>query len=398
MTQDKKVIAVIFGSVSVEHDVSILTGLQIFEAIDSTQYTPIPIYIDQNGQWYIVDELLNRKNYHFSQNIKDRLHKISLKICSNHNLRPFFEIENNSFFKKKNKIFFDVAFLALHGGAGENGQIQGLLSMLNIPFTGTDHFTSSIFMNKSLTKKILKDHNISVLNDQIIKKPKSLSKKNILSEINLKFPLCVKPCNLGSSVAVSKVTNEDDLFEALLTIFQIDDMALIEPFVENLVEYNISITKCLSDKIELSAIEKPIKNDNLLCFKDKYLNDGNDFDNKLQSPFSQGMASSSREINPKLSKKNEKFIKDSAIKLMEIFNFNGAPRIDFLSDEKSDEIWFNEVNPLPGSLGYYLWENADNPTSFTRLLSALIEQANNLSKKNNIHNLKSLKANIFPQN
>ena len=105
----------------------------------------------------------------------------------------------------------------------------------------------------------------------------------------------LKPCNSGSSVAVSKVTNEEKLFEALLAIFKIDNMALKKPFIENLAEYNISITKCLSDKIELSAIEKPIKNDNFLSFKDKYLNDTNDFDNKLQSPLSQGKTKNQRD-------------------------------------------------------------------------------------------------------
>ena len=394
--KEKKIIAVIFGGVSVEHDVSILTGLQIIEAIDSTKYKAIAIYIDQNGQWYHGKELLQRKNYHFSQKIKDNLNKISLKTSIDHKQRPFFEIENNSIFNKKNRIPFDIAFIALHGGAGENGQIQGLLSMLNIPYTGADYFTSAIFMNKSMTKKILKSHDINVLPDQIISKPESLNKSQILNEINLEFPLCIKPCNLGSSVGVSKAKDPDELYESLLEIFKIDNAAIIEPFVENLVEYNISATNCLSGKLELSAIEKPLKNSNFLTFKDKYLNDENDFDNKLQFPSSQGMASSSREINPKLTKKHQEFIENTAIKLFEIFNFNGAPRIDFLCNEKTKEIWFNEINPLPGSLGYYLWQNNKNNINFTQLLSALIDQAVKSSNKVSNHNLKALRANIFP--
>lgn len=400
--ENKKTVAVIFGGVSPEHDVSILSGLQIIEAMDSSLYDPLPIYIDQSGQWFTGNELLNRKNYHFSNKIKDKLERISFKIGNKFDRRPFFNIANKSFFAKDKKLYFDVAFFALHGGAGENGQIQGAFAMSNIPYTGTNHASSAIFMNKALTKNILKSYNIEVLEHQTIQKPSDsglLDKKTLLKDIKVKFPSFIKPCNLGSSIAVEKIENNDELYDALLKIFRLDNTAIIEPFVKNLVEYNISVTRSISDDIEISAIEQPINKDNFLSFKDKYLSSENNLDNKLSVPFSEGMASASREINPKISRKIRNIIEEAAIKTYEIFDCGGAPRIDFLCNKKTGEVWLNEINPLPGSLGYYLWEGRAEKVSFTKLLSCLIDEALKRPKDNIFsgQDLRSYNASIFPQ-
>jgi D-alanine-D-alanine ligase len=396
---NKKTVAVLFGGISVEHDVSILTGLQIIDAIDSTIYDIIPVYIDQNGDWFCGDQLLNRKNYHFSPDKKKELNKISLDLGTNFNDKPYFTQKKRCFFAKDKKLYFDIAFLALHGGAGENGQIQGAFAMANIPFTGCDHFSSSIAMNKAFTKNILRNAKINVLPDILIHKPKSqniISKKDLLKDIKINFPVCVKPCNLGSSVGVYKANNEGDLYSAVLQIFKIDDIAIIEPFVENLVEYNISVCKAIDEDIKVSAIEQPNSENELLNFKDKYLNDGDNLDNKLSTPTSQGMASSSRTINPSLTKKQNDFIIDSAKKAFSLIGANGAPRIDFLCNKKTKEIWLNEINTLPGSLGYYLWQASSDKINFTKLLTNLINEGFNRLRDNFKQiDLKSCQAAIF---
>ncbi len=395
----KKTIAVFFGGVSPEHDVSILTGLQIIEAIDSSLYNAIPVYLDQDGQWFSGQDLLNRKNYHFSKEDKDRLTKITLDLGQDFKDKPYFTIQKNCIFGKNKKLFFDIALLALHGGAGENGQIQGALASAKIPFTGPDHFSCAIFMNKITTKNILRHNKINVLEDVIIEKPtisESISQKDLLKNIKVKFPAIVKPCNLGSSIGVEKVDNKEELYAALLQIFKLDNTAIIEPFVENLVEYNIAVTKALSNEIQVSAIEEP-KNDNqFLSFKDKYLSSGDNFDNKLSVPNSEGMASASRTLNPKLTKDQSSFIEESAKKAFAILKGNGAPRIDFLCNKKTGEIWFNEINPLPGSLGYYLWQAKKDKVNFTQLLTALINEGFNRAQNTiNNNDLKSFNASIF---
>ncbi len=398
----KKTIAIFFGGTSPEHDVSILTGLQIIEAMDSSLYDALPVYIDQNGQWFSGEALLDRKNYHFSSQQKDKLTKITLDLGDDFSDGAFFTVKSQSFFSKNKKIYFDIAFLALHGGAGENGQLQGALSAANVSFTGCDHFASAIFMNKSIAKNILKNSGINVLPDILIKKPKNIAlikKKDLLKDLKIDFPACVKPCNLGSSIGVSKVDNQEELYDALLQIFKMDNVAMIEPFVENLVEYNISVTNALSDDIMLSAIEEPKNTEqSFLSFKDKYLANGT-LDNKLSVPISEGMASASRILNPKLTKKQKDFIFDAAKKAFSIIKAHGAPRIDFLCNKKTGEIWLNEINPLPGSLGYYLWQaKEEGGINFTNLLTALINEGFNRSQENSRNiDLISSSSNIFKQ-
>lgn len=397
----KKVVAVIFGGVSPEHDVSILTGLQVIEAIDASLFEVIPVYIDQNGEWWNGRELLDRKNYHFSEETKKKLNKIQLDIGRPFKDRPFFSVEKKTVFSRNKIIFFDVAFLALHGAGGESGQIQGIFEIAGTPYTGPRSSTASIWMNKSLSKKLSKESKIKVLPEIILKKTmrnSCLKSGEILKNSKLSFPVCVKPCNLGSSICVFKAKNETELCSAVLEIFKIDVEVLIEPFVENLIEYNVSITKSLSGEVELSAIESPEKNDDLLSFEDKYLfKEG--AESKLSIPLYEGIVLASRDLNPQLTGDQRKFIEESAQKFFHLTAGTGAPRIDFLSNRRSKEIWFNEINPIPGSIGYYLWEARNKRIGFTQLTTSLINEA--FSEKEKIFesntDLSSFNASIFPK-
>ena len=398
---DKKIVAVLFGGQAVEHDISILTGLQIIEAIDTTKYTPMPIYVDQQGLWWHGKELLERKNYHFSAKTKSKLQELELPIGHIFNERPFFNIKNKTVFSKMKRVYFDIAFIAFHGEVGEDGLIQGVFEVAKIPYTGTRVLASAIFMNKVIAKNLFRNANISVLPEIIVKKPFTdgvMDVTKITENIKVSFPACVKPCNLGSSIGVYKVENKAELNAAILGIFKIDKEAVIEPFVENLVEYNVSVTKAFAEKTILSAIERPIKDGLFLSFKDKYLSQGG-IDNKLSGPISEGMVSATRELNPEgLTAAQKQIISTSAEKAFELVAGCGAPRIDFLCNGKTGEIWLNEVNPLPGSLGYFLWEARTPKINFTMLLDALIEEGFFEHKKSyKTFNLKDIQGSIFPQ-
>ena len=163
---------------------------------------------------------------------------------------------------------------------------------------------------------------------------------------------------------------------------QLDNQILIEPFVENLVEYNIAITSAFGE-VRLPAIEKPLKQGDLLDFKTKYLN-GKNRASKLAGPSSEGMASLQREINPKeLTAKQRQIIEKFALNSFKLIGQSGAPRIDFLTNSKTKEIWLNEINPFPGSLGYYLWEKSEPKVNFTKLLDNLIQEGFKLNKYHN---------------
>ena len=187
--------------------------------------------------------------------------------------------------------------------------------------------------------------------------------------------------HLGSSIGVAKVDSPDDVKATLPTIFEFDDAAILEPFVENLVEYNVAISKAFGD-IKFSAIERPKATDELLDFKQKYLS-GKDSKTgeklgggtKQVGAISEGMLSLTRELNPKLAKKQTADIQKYASAMFEAINGTGAPRIDFIGNSKTGEIWLNEVNPIPGSFGYFLWEAAEDSKLFTEFLTALLEEA-----------------------
>ncbi len=396
--KDKKTVAVLFGGKSPEHDVSILTGLQVIESIDSTAFDIIPVYIDQKGKWWTGKDLLDRKNYHFSDNTKKQLQQIQLNLGEDFTSQPFFSSVKKSMLSKTKKFAFDIAFFAFHGSAGESGQLQGVFETVGIPYTGPRVSSASIWMDKSISKRLFKEAGIKVLPELILKKEEKNNLetiKKLFKKEKLSFPVCAKPCNLGSSICVFKATDMTELYSAILEILKVDTEVMIEPFVKNLIEYNVAVTKSLTGKIEVSAIESPIKNDDCLSFKDKYLSEGG-IDNKLSVSLSEGMASASRDLNPKLTKEQKTFIVESAEKAFVATRGTGAPRIDFLCNNKSKEVWLNEINPIPGSLGYYLWEA--KKVGFTNLLTALIYEALSEKKKldENTLDLKSFNASIFP--
>lgn len=374
----RKRVAVLFGGRSPEHDVSIVTGLQALHAIDTSRYDPFPVYVDLSGQWWIGDALRQKSTHLPLVEHKDALESVLLDLKPGKGgvLHPL----KKSLFKKSVPIPFDIALLAFHGLSGENGDIQGALELAGVPYTGTRVTASSIFMDKVLTKEMLMSKEIPLLSHVVIKKPEEglLLSPEALKKVckDLTFPCCVKPRYLGSSIGVARVETSEELNAVLPGIFQYDTHAMVEPFVENLVEYNVAVRRDSKGEIVLSAIERPKCSEELLDFKQKYCS-SRDSKTGVKNPSanSEGMLSLTRDIAPKLDPKITEVITRSAKAAFSLMEGTGAPRIDFLSNEKTEEVWFNEVNPCPGSFGYYLWEAAEDPLLFTELLTYLLEEA-----------------------
>jgi D-alanine-D-alanine ligase len=193
---------------------------------------------------------------------------------------------------------------------------------------------------------------------------------------NATFPACVKPCHLGSSIGVAKVNDMAELRAVLPSIFRLDPVAIVEPFVPNLVEYNVAVS-AFGGEVRTSAIERPKRSAELLDFKEKYMSGGGGKKGGSKAPgtASEGMLSLTRDINPNIPAALETNIRDWAAAAFAAVSGTGAPRIDFLNDSETGELWLNEVNPCPGSFGYFLWEAATPSMLFTELLSHLIEEA-----------------------
>lgn len=371
-------IAVFLGGRSPEHDVSVVTGLQARAALDQSRFDAFVVYVTPQGDWLVGPGLDERRNYLPDAQLRAKLHEMTLDIASGSGgrLAP----RKSGLFSRQPPVEFDVALLAFHGSGGEDGQMQGLFEAANIPYTGMRTLASAVLMDKAVTKRALEGSGIPLLRQAVIDRPATglppaAALDEAMKEANIGFPCIVKPVHLGSSIGVGKADDVEEARALLAAIFRLDTQALIEPFVPNLVEYNVSAAR-FGGAPRCSAIERPKRAEDLLDFRQKYLSGGDSkTGGKILGQSSQGMLSLTREINPDLPPAFADNLRRWAIAAFEAVGGTGAPRIDFLSNEATGEVWLNEVNPCPGSFGFYLWEAAPEPLGFTALLSLLIDEA-----------------------
>ena len=369
-------VAVLLGGRSPEHDVSVITGLQALKAIDQDRFVAFPVYVTPRGEWLVGESLSERRNYLPDARTRGELTEVTLSLGEPG--RGVLVPRRSGLFGRRAAPEFDVAMLAFHGLGGEDGQMQGLFETANLPYTGMRTLASSVFMDKAATKRLLRGLDIPMLPYAVVSRtagglPSEHALKRLLDGIGL--PCIVKPVHLGSSIGVSKADTVEEVRALLPTIFRLDNQALLEPFVPNLIEYNLAVTR-VGGAVRTSAIECPKRAEELLDFRQKYLSGGSDKGGvKGETGDSQGMLSLTREINPALPAGMEANLRRWAAAAFEAIDGTGAPRIDFYCNQATGEVWLNEVNPCPGSFGYFLWEAANPPIRFTALLSLLIDEA-----------------------
>lgn len=393
----KKRLAVFFGGRSPEHDVSVVTGLQALHAVDPHRFEAFPVYIGLDGRWWVGDELRSRSHYLPSPTLQKKLTCVSLQIPPSGKASPSLIAESGGFFGRRASFPFDVALLACHGLAGEDGRLQSLFELANVPYTGMRVLASSVFMDKMATKRILASSGIPLLPFACLERPQIglLPSRATLEKAleGFSFPLIVKPAHLGSSIGLARVADLETLHATLPMIFRLDSHALVEPVVEDLVEYNLSVRREKGEGLCFSAIEMPKAPEALLDFRSKYLSQGkNQGKNGTQNESvaggevggfkqpgsgteSEGMLSLTRKLNPPLSAEESERLKKWAGLCFTCVQGTGAPRIDFLCNHTTGEMWLNEVNPCPGSFGFFLWEAASQPLFFSDLLTELVEEA-----------------------
>lgn len=385
MPNGKIRVAVFFGGRSPEHDVSIVTGLQVIQALDASHYEPVPVYVDRCGVWRTGEGLLHRATY-IPPRHGGGLPAVSLEIVPG---KGGVLVEQTAkLFGKPGRIPFDVAIPAFHGPYGEDGGMQGLFEAAGIPYTGMRVLASAIFMDKAATKRALSGAGIPMLPCAVLRKPMGgllpprAEIEAALADFTL--PGCLKPAHLGSSIGVAKVDSIEDIEAVLPALFASDSTAIVEPYLDGCVEYNISVRRHGGSHLT-SAIERPECDSELLDFRQKYLSAGGKGGPKggaksAGDSGSAGMLSLTREINPHLPPDLEGRIRDIAVRAYAAFDGAGAPRMDFMYDAARDALWLNEVNPIPGSFAFFLWEAAETPVRFTRLLSLLIDEARILAR------------------
>lgn len=359
-------LAIIFGGRSVEHEISVLSAQQCIAAIDKDKYTIIPIYISKQGQWYTGDKLLDLKQYCDI----DQLLAQSVQIVVNQNAGAYHICkEVAGLFGRKHIATIDIAIPVTHGTYGEDGCLQGLLETMNIPYVGCNVLSSAITMDKIATKMLLRSANVQVLDDMWFYAHEWIKNKDeVVARIKQKFnyPIIVKPSNAGSSVGVSSVDSDDQIEDAIDLAVSMSQRILVEPKVVNLKEVNCSLLGD-AEEVEVSVCEEPIRGDAILSYQDKYISGAK---SKFGGVKSGGMSSAKRKIPADISDALSQQIKVMAKQAFVALNCSGVVRIDFLIDQNTQQVYLCEVNTIPGSLSFYLWQPMG--LDFTALVEKLI--------------------------
>ena len=377
-------VGVLFGGKTVEHEISVISAIQAMGYLDRSKYDVIPIYITKDNEFYVGENIGKIESYtDLPSLIKSSQRVIMVRDENKVKLIKY----PQKMLSKGYVDYIDIAFPVVHGTNVEDGTLQGYLKMFNIPYVGCDVLSSAVGMDKYVMKTVLKDNGIPVLDCKCYTaKQYDENEDAIVDEIEkaVGYPLIVKPVNLGSSIGISKAENRTELYDSLDTAFSYATKVLVETAVQNLKEINCSVLGDYEDA-EASECEEPVSSDKILTFQEKYIGDGSAKGAKgakggVKSSGSKGMATLKRKIPADITPEQRDTIRELAVKAFKCLGCGGVSRIDFMMDTKTGNIWLNEINTIPGSLSFYLWEPIG--VKYTELLDRMISLALKREREN----------------
>ena len=361
-------VGVIFGGETVEHEVSIITAIQAMNKMDQDKYEIIPIYITKNREWYTGDMLKDIDVYQDLSLIKKYAKNVVLYY------------KNGSYVLQKKKFpktvvkEIDIAFPIVHGTNVEDGVLQGYLQTVGVPYVGPNVYAGVVGQDKAFMKDVWASADLPMTKytwfyDIDYKRDRDAVIKKIEK---LKYPVIVKPATTGSSVGISVCENQEKLIDGIDEAIQYDSKIVVEEVVQHLKEVNIAVMGNYEHQ-KVSEIEEVLSGNKFLTYADKYIGGGKNGKlkggkNSVKS--SKGMASTNRKLPADLTDKMRKEIGKVAVQAFKALGSSGNSRIDFLIDEKANKVYINEINSIPGSLAFYLWDAKG--INFTDLLDEMI--------------------------
>lgn len=360
----KTKIAVLFGGKSVEHEVSVISGIQAIMNLDTDKYEVIPVYLTKSNEMYVGSGVGKIESY---KDVDALLSKSMRVIMVNDGgsvqlvQYPMKKIGKNM------ALDVDLAFPIVHGTNLEDGALQGFLKVMGVPIVGCDVTASAIGMDKYVMKQVLKEAGVPVLDASVFTLGDYEDVDALADSVEQQFgyPVIIKPVNLGSSVGINVAKTRIELVNAIDDAFKYATKVLVEKAISDLKEINCSV---LGNEIEATAseCEEPFHTDDILSYEDKYVGGAKGGNTK-------GMASLSRKIPAELSLEQREEIRELAVKAFKALGCNGVARIDFMIDRSDGKLYFNEINTIPGSLAFYLWEPLG--VSYKELLDRVIQLA-----------------------
>ena len=356
-------LGVLFGGNSTEHEISIISAVQAMLSLDREKYDIVPLYITKDSRFYTGDALFAIENY---KNIPALLKKCTeVILVKEGDLAGIYRFPFKAI--GKNRLgHIAIAFPIVHGTNTEDGVLAGFIEMLGLPYVGCDVASSALGMDKFAMKAIFREYGIPVLESKLYTTADYAELESLLDRIEgaFSYPVIAKPVNLGSSIGITVAADRDALRRALDTAFSFAEVVLIERAITNLREINCAV---LGDRFgaEASECEEPVRGDDILSFEEKYMSG--------KKGGAKGMASVSRKIPAPISDEMRTEIREMAVKAFRALGCSGVSRIDFMIDGDENKVYLNEINTIPGSLSFYLWEPLG--VKYTELLDRMIDLA-----------------------
>ena len=346
----KKQIGVIFGSRSCEREVAIISAIQLMRYADTEQYDIIPVYIDEHGNWYTGEKLKEISTFQPFRGEAAGVVRVYPDLTAGSGALLRLAQGNGLFAREKLEIVarIDVYIVVMHGLNGEDGTLQGLLELANVPYTSTGVPGSAIGMDKIMMKQFFRGAGLPVLPGVAVTRREYESHADdVIAKVSseLEYPVFVKPANLGSSIGVSRADDEAGLRDSLSLAFEYDRRVLVEKGLNQPIELNCSVLG-YDDEVMASSIEMPLNSTEFLTFGEKYLASGG----------SKGMASLHRVLPAPIEEDLKAEIQDMSMNIFRMMDGKGVVRIDYMFDRDSGKLYITEINTIPGSLAFYLWE------------------------------------------
>ena len=381
----KTKVGVFFGGRSTEHEISVISANQAMAAMSREKYDIIPVYITKEGKWYTGEALTDVANYRDTDALLQKCEQVYMRpIYGDYNL---YSMKTAGVFRHDHKVIaaLDVVLPVLHGSNGEDGTFQGVIETIGIPFAGCDVLASANGMDKITMKMILASEDVPVVDYVWFTDKEWFSRHDALVEKvekKLGYPVIVKPANLGSSVGIHRADNRKDLEAAVADAEKYTSRIIVEHLVEDLCEINCSVLgNC--DDYRMSVLEEPIKSGEILSYEDKYMGG---------TKTERGMQASKKRIPADLPADMTERIKFLAGETFRVLSCHGVSRVDFIVDRKDNSVYVNEINTIPGSLSFYLWEATG--LTFEALMDELVRLAFK-RKEEQSRKTVSYSANIF---
>lgn len=364
----KMQLGVIFGSRTCEHEVAIISAVQLMRNVNREKYDVIPIYISQKGEWFTGDALMDIKTYTPFDSFTKGILPVHLDLTAGSGALLHYEPAKGLLGGGKEKVVarLDCVIPVMHGLHGEDGSLQGLLELADIPYSSTGVTGSAVGMDKITMKRFFRGMGYPVLPDCAMtraqwEQDQAACVKRV--EEALPYPVFVKPACLGSSIGVSRADDRAALIDALNLGFSYDRRVLIEQGLDQPIEVNCSVLG-YDGKRRASVLEMPNSGAGFLDFSEKYL---------AGSTGSKGMASLKRIVPAPIGEELTHALQALSLDIFDAMDCKGVVRIDYMLDRHSDHYYITEINTIPGSLAYYLWAETGLP--YSQLIDEMVDCA-----------------------